>query len=204
MPGKAERTKARILAAAREVFNRRGTEGADTHDVAAAARMSPGNLYYHYPNKRAIIRDLVDRIEIYDPEAWRRGREGGFPAFITFFFGAVARDRFFFTESARLLREDPQLARLWRARHERLSRELADTAQGWVDAGMMRPFEDDEERDAFVDNAWILCHFAAAYLDARGTDDAHAEAEKLLLAFLRPYHTERGKLALDAFAARRG
>ena len=206
MPGKADRTKDRILDAARELFNRRGTSEVDTHDIAEAARMSPGNLYYHYRNKREIVRALVDRVELYSEAAWRRrgGPGASFPEFMEFFFGSVARDRFFFVESPRLLSQDKPLAEAWRRKHHRLEAVLRSTAQGWVDAGVMLPFEDAEDAEAFVDSAWILCHFAAAYFETKSrlsAAEAHAEARCLLLRFLRPYHTAAGKKALDRYEA---
>lgn len=202
MPGKSDRTKERILDAARRLFNAQGTAAVDTHDIARAARMSPGNLYYHYPNKRAIVRDLVQEIELYDEAAWRRrgGAGASFPEFIDFFFGSVARDRFFFVESPRLLAQDAALAEDWRRRHGRLSAALLATARGWVEAGVMLPFEDDADAEAFVDSAWILCHFAACYFESKSrlsTQDAHERARELLVRFLRPYHYEAGRRELD-------
>lgn len=52
-------TRARILAAAREVFEARGYEGGTTNHIAEAATMSVGSLYQYFPNKDAILVDLM-------------------------------------------------------------------------------------------------------------------------------------------------
>jgi len=210
MAAKSQWTRERILEAARRAFNRAGWVRTDTHDVAREARMSPGNLYYHYPDKKAIVRDLFERIEIYDEQAWRNWAASGaeaFPAFLDFFFGSALRHRFFFLDFSALMREDPTLARRWRVRHERLSAALAAAARAWVDAGLMRPFGSEEDAQAFVDNAWILCHYAAAYVQAKAmlpAEQAHADGLRLVISFLRPYHTPAGHRHLDRCAARLG
>ncbi|MEY4754879.1 MAG: hypothetical protein RJA44_2554 [Pseudomonadota bacterium] len=57
------RTAERILEAALELFNRYGEPNASTSMIAAELHISPGNLYYHYPAKEALVNALVDRFE---------------------------------------------------------------------------------------------------------------------------------------------
>jgi AcrR family transcriptional regulator len=54
----ARRTRDRILDAALELFNERGTAAVTTNHVAAHAGISPGNLYYWFSDKDEIIREL--------------------------------------------------------------------------------------------------------------------------------------------------
>ena len=53
-------TVARILAAATQVLIDHGYEGASTNRIAAQAGISPGSLYQYYPNKDAIIIEVVE------------------------------------------------------------------------------------------------------------------------------------------------
>jgi AcrR family transcriptional regulator len=63
-------TKARILAAAEEVFATRGFEGASTREIAARAGVNISSLHYHWESKetlyftvfRNIYDQLVDRL----------------------------------------------------------------------------------------------------------------------------------------------
>jgi AcrR family transcriptional regulator len=52
--------RARILAAAEQVFAAQGFHKASMQDIAAAAGMSPGNLYRYFPSKNAIIQAFAE------------------------------------------------------------------------------------------------------------------------------------------------
>jgi AcrR family transcriptional regulator len=59
-------TKARILAAAEEVFAEKGFTGASTRDIAAKARVNISSLHYHWESKErlyvAVFQNIYDRI----------------------------------------------------------------------------------------------------------------------------------------------
>ncbi|WP_089104245.1 TetR/AcrR family transcriptional regulator [Streptomyces hyaluromycini] len=75
-----ELNRRKLLAAAREVFRDRGLK-ATLDDVARHAGVGVGTAYRHFPNKQALIDELVDdmfaRVEeatragAEDPDAWR-------------------------------------------------------------------------------------------------------------------------------------
>ena len=56
-------TKQRILDAALALFNQLGTPNASTNHIALELEISPGNLYYHYPNKEQLIEQLFSNYE---------------------------------------------------------------------------------------------------------------------------------------------
>lgn len=51
----------RILDAGRAVLLERGYEGASTNRVAEAAGISPGSLYQYFPDKDAVLAEVLDR-----------------------------------------------------------------------------------------------------------------------------------------------
>ncbi|MFI5394605.1 MAG: TetR/AcrR family transcriptional regulator [Candidatus Binatia bacterium] len=51
--------RGRIIAAAAMVFARHGFADATIGEIAAAARISPGNIYRYYENKRVLFDDVV-------------------------------------------------------------------------------------------------------------------------------------------------
>ncbi|MFI1379525.1 TetR/AcrR family transcriptional regulator [Embleya sp. NPDC020886] len=58
---RAELTRQRILAAATHVFAEYGYAAGTTNRIAEQARISIGSLYQYYPNKDAILLELVNR-----------------------------------------------------------------------------------------------------------------------------------------------
>ncbi|MDE2275816.1 MAG: TetR/AcrR family transcriptional regulator [Burkholderiales bacterium] len=62
-PKKPRRTAERILETTLELFNRFGEPNVSTTLISAELRISPGNLYYHYPAKDELINGLFDRYE---------------------------------------------------------------------------------------------------------------------------------------------
>jgi AcrR family transcriptional regulator len=53
--GTPEETRARLVAAAAEVFERNGYHGTESNALARAAGYSPGTFYKHFDDKRAIF-----------------------------------------------------------------------------------------------------------------------------------------------------
>jgi AcrR family transcriptional regulator len=62
-PKKPRRTAERILEVTLELFNRFGEPNVSTTLISAEMRISPGNLYYHYPAKDELINALYARFD---------------------------------------------------------------------------------------------------------------------------------------------
>jgi AcrR family transcriptional regulator len=62
-PKKPRRTAERILEVTLELFNRFGEPNVSTTLISAELKISPGNLYYHYPAKDELINALYGRYE---------------------------------------------------------------------------------------------------------------------------------------------
>ena len=63
MAGKVK-TRDRILQTSLALFNAEGEAQVSTVDIAAVLGISPGNLYYHFRGKEAIIEALFDAFEV--------------------------------------------------------------------------------------------------------------------------------------------
>lgn len=57
------RTAERILTASLDLFNRFGEPNVSTAMISADLRISPGNLYYHYPSKDELVNTLFEQFE---------------------------------------------------------------------------------------------------------------------------------------------
>jgi AcrR family transcriptional regulator len=110
---RAAETRARLLDAAAGVFESRGYDGGTTNHIAEAASMSVGSLYQYFPNKDAILVELmVDHIATGGVrarqaiDAWSAapaGRNAGLDEGLAGLIGVVVR------ELLALHREQPRL-----------------------------------------------------------------------------------------------
>lgn len=198
------RTGARILEAALELFNREGAGRVTTNHIAAHLGISPGNLYYWYPDKQAIIRALWARYAARQAAVWdAAGDDLPEPrAMVARLAGLtdLAREYLFVQrDGLALAHEDPELrARVVEARDRALAL-LGQLARTWRADGLVRPV-DDARLDALVTALWTLIEAWLPHAALRdglapgaptgpGTDgvpDA-AAAQRLLLAVLEPY-----------------
>ncbi len=55
-----DQTRARILAAAREIFARKGTRGTTTREVADRAGVNEATLFRHFGTKQTLLHDMLE------------------------------------------------------------------------------------------------------------------------------------------------
>jgi AcrR family transcriptional regulator len=72
----ADAQRRQILAAARDVFARRGLEGTGLAHVADAAGMGRSSLYHYYPDQAALVRDLLGEFLNEEEALFRAALEG--------------------------------------------------------------------------------------------------------------------------------
>lgn len=103
---RAERTRQRILDAAAHVFAEYGYAAGTTNRIAEQARVSIGSLYQYYPNKDAILVELVTRHLDAGMAAMSRRQEEPLPDSLEEIIRVFAR------VSIENHRDDPQLLRV--------------------------------------------------------------------------------------------
>jgi AcrR family transcriptional regulator len=57
---KSEKTRQRILDAAARTFRDKGYSGTTLNDIASAARLRAGSIYYHFESKEQILEQVMD------------------------------------------------------------------------------------------------------------------------------------------------
>lgn len=57
---RAQRTRARLMEAARSLFTEQGIELTSIDDITCRADVGKGTFYYHFTNREEIVRDLID------------------------------------------------------------------------------------------------------------------------------------------------
>lgn len=136
------KTRDRIAQASLELFNAQGERSVTTNHIATHLGISPGNLYYHYPNKQAIIAELFAEYESH-VESFLRLPEGR---------GLTVDDKTFYLEA--LLESDPELAARYRAFAQRCLVNAKAIYRGFTEAGILRMNE--TQLEALTLNAWII------------------------------------------------
>ena len=112
------KTRDRILECALELFNHNGEPNVTTLEIATELGISPGNLYYHFRNKEAIIRDLFERLFARWDEAFalpddRPPTTTDLIRLVSANFAVMWDHRFAYRELIPLIRRDELLRRRW-------------------------------------------------------------------------------------------
>ncbi|WP_312164449.1 TetR/AcrR family transcriptional regulator [Phenylobacterium sp.] len=183
-------TKTRILDTALALFNERGPAQVTTNHIAEALSMSPGNLYYHFRNKAEIVRALFARIsdEWADNYAIPPGAEpdvATMEAMAAGNFAIQARYRFFFRDLALLLDADPELAEAYRTNRAAGVANTRSLLGRFVEAGVLRPFRDEEELDDLVQLLWLVGDFWLVFNHAGGAAFSSAAMDQGVRLFRR-------------------
>ena len=185
------RTGTRILDAALDLFNRDGTGRVTTNHIAAHLRISPGNLYYWYPDKQAIVRALWTRYDAQRATLWdAAGDDLPTPREMVARLGGLTpltREYLFLArDGLALAHEDRELRSAVVAARERTLAIFGALARSWRADGLVRPV-DDEHLDTLVDILWTLAEtwFPVAAMGDGTPDPARGETQ--LLAVLEPY-----------------
>lgn len=61
-PRNTDERREQIIDGLLKVMSSKGYEGATVHDIARAARLSPGLVHYHFGNKREVLESLMERL----------------------------------------------------------------------------------------------------------------------------------------------
>jgi AcrR family transcriptional regulator len=191
----ARQTRDRVLSAALELFNERGSASVTTNHVAAKAGISPGNLYYWFGDKDEIVRELYAQFVAAYERLW--GRDDGEPLDLTpdevlarLAEGAALSRRYAFLarDLLGLLHADPELAAQYRAVRKRRIAMFTALAHAWRERGVIRPLDDPTVAD-LVQALWVIAETWLAFAEIEGS---HADVEhgtRLLGVVLRPYLT---------------
>lgn len=113
------KTRDRILLTSLALFNEEGEPNVTTVDIASVMDISPGNLYYHFKGKEAIIESLYLTMEHELKELLNASDAGSIEAeniwfYLYVLFEAIYKYRFFYRNLSDLLIRYPDLAKKFR------------------------------------------------------------------------------------------
>ncbi|UTW48082.1 TetR/AcrR family transcriptional regulator [Bacterioplanoides sp. SCSIO 12839] len=194
-------TKQRILDAALVLFNEQGERSVTTNHIAAHLNISPGNLYYHFKNKQAIIFDLFVAYEemvlqnLQVPE----DRELTVLDKVNYLkdtFTGLWQCRFIHRDMEHLLQADEALHARYRDFFRTCLQQVGKIYRGLRDAGMIAI--SDDEVDSLALNTWIVVTSWFSFLRCNLLTDNQNEISQEMLwggiyqvfTLERPYLTD--------------
>lgn len=199
-------TRQLILATALRLFNEQGTSSVSTNHICEACQISPGNLYYHFPNKEAIITDLFQRMAT----QWE-GQAGPSDLSIESFYRQMElmltflwEYRFLHREFSSLLREDEDFRKTFARLQKRRLAEIDRAIAAYVGAKVLRPLS-AEEASALKRLIWFFSLSWLPFLETEGKEVSRAtirEGIAFLKTITRPFLRPDGVSATPPDAGR--
>ncbi len=205
------KTRERIIQASLELFNLQGERNVTTNHIAAHLVISPGNLYYYFRNKQAIIAELFSQYE-QQVDTFLRPPEGRAMTvedktfYLEALLAAMWHYRFLHRDLEHLLESDANLAAQYQQFSLRSMGRAKAIYQGFVDAGILLMGE--RQIEALTLNAWIIMTSWVRFLCTSRGDMGDLSEEMLrrgiyqVLALEGGYIAPQAREAVDALQQR--
>ena len=205
---RTQRTRARILAESLALFNQRGEAAVTTAAIAEAAGVSPGNLYYHFRNKDAILEELFrafeERIDV-PPAAAVQGPEAieDLWLYLHLMLEAMWDYRFLYRNLDDLLSRNRRLREGFARMLDRKHAAVISLCEGLVAARVMRA--GDDEIRALARNVLVVATYWPSFtaLGRQRLDDGQAalgQGAYQVMALVAPYLQGDARRLLDRLA----
>lgn len=199
------KTKDRIILGALTLFNQNGERNITTNHISAHLEISPGNLYYHFGNKEAIINSIFDN---YANELKTRFKpmaeedQSTMPSvqimlsYLDSIFELMWNYRFFYANLPDILSRDMELKEKYTKAQESLNDNLISIMKGFRTSGLIA-LEDDEllaltKTLHLVSSCWIS-YQTAQLSDKEITEAVVYQGMLQMLNVVRPIATEQGR-----------
>lgn len=189
----------KIIEAAIRCFRRKGVQTISTNHIAESAKISQGNLYYHFRNKEAIIREIFERIVGQMSQTWKEFDMEHAEVMITRMFRrlrALYRGYgFFYRDLPELLRRDPILRERYReVRRQRLSEMdkmfINGREQGWCQGS-------EEELKRLSRSLWFVSEYWPSHMVvSEDSVESQLDGQLLTIQLIRPYLTSQAQVLL--------
>jgi AcrR family transcriptional regulator len=203
---KAVSTRDHLIAVSLGLFNERGPDRVTTAQIAEAAGINEGNLYYYFKTKQALTLAIFDRFEAAIDDLLNRDQAAGadpaaYVAFLTEWFEIVWAYRFLYRDFMGLIATAPELRRRIRTISDRIRTPVRQLIEHMRAAGLMEV--SDEALDPLLHNVWIVSTYWVVYLDVqegvRALKKSHLEwGLKQVASLFQPHLSEPARHWLNA------
>ncbi len=210
MPKPPRRTRERILATALEMFNAQGEPSVATTSIAFEMGISPGNLYYHYHSKEAIVADLFASFR-HDIETTLAAPNERLPnaedcwLFLHLVFEAIWKYRFIYRDINDLVARYRVIETQFRRILAHKIRVAEQILTGLVKGGQMKA--EPAEIATLAENIVLVASYWMSFANARdprAVDDGRTLARGAfhVIALAAPYLSPRERELFDQLAKR--
>ena len=196
-------TRERVLSVALGLLNERGLPRVTTAEIADAAGINEGNLYYYFQRKEQLVEALFDRFAkamvtaaeqpIADPSSI-----ASYVAYQRGWFGLMWDYRFFYRDSLSVRALAPALRKHVAALNERAQQSVRHIFSEMAAHDLLRA--SSGEIEILVSNIWIVSAYWMDFLALQKSHDDQAEAIgttdlewgfRQVVMLYRPYLTSR-------------
>jgi AcrR family transcriptional regulator len=198
---KRENNRDKILRETVSLFNSLGVATSSTNHICRHVGVSPGNLYFHFRDKEAIVRALFDQMCEETYALWHNSFHAAefLPPveFIEQSLDIFWRYRFFHREMYHLRRQDPELNRKWHKHLDKTRHFMRAAYAKWVKNGLMIPQNDPQTMRMIAD---VILVTASSFFQFYESPERPATRKPLqlskqylsrfLLPYLRPEHAK--------------
>lgn len=198
------KTKIKIVLTALDLFNEKGERNVTTNHIAENLNISPGNLYYHFRNKREIIQSIYD---IYENELLTSfvpiESDNSVELFETYMgsiFNMMWKYRFFYSNLPEILSNDAELHARYSATQKRLRDNLRQICLLFRDSKLLEMNDKEQETTIttmhLITINWFNYQTALKYETNVMKSDV-ISGVKQMLSVVQPYATSKGNSVLS-------
>jgi AcrR family transcriptional regulator len=195
------KTRERIIQGSLELFNAQGERSVTTNHIAAHLGISPGNLYYYFRNKQAIIAELFAEYEgrvdqFLRAPAGRALTVEDKTFYLEALLAAMWHYRFLHRDLEHLLESDSHLAEAYRRFAQRCMVSAQGLYQGFVEAGIL--LMNGAQIEALTLNSWIILTSWVRFLCTARGDSVELNEEQLRRGIYQVLALESGFISAAA------
>lgn len=197
------KTQDRILNKAIVLFNENGVNSVTTNHIADNLGISPGNLYYHFENKEAIIRAIFSRMveemnAVWIPPDNEKPRDPleALRFVLEKSYLLMWEYRFFQRDINTLLRKDLELAKQYQKIRKQRWTEINSFFQSLVEMGILKQSLDSKTLSDLSKIGWMITDYWLTFLDAEGRSINRKSAQQgvdLIMTLIKPYLSDNTK-----------
>lgn len=200
------KTKDKIIQVSLKLFNEKGERSITTNHIADDMGISPGLLYYHFPNKEAIIRAIFEQYIEYitqsiSPPDEHAEAERFLRQYCEQIFDSIWRFRFLHANMPILLEKDAELKTRYLETHHYLEERAGEALHWLIEHSLIRI--EPAQIPVLVDLMRLVTGFWVGFSMVnqrrqRLTRKQVCQGILHLIALLEPYATAQGSSLFES------